>query len=59
MKFNTFEVGWVAGLATAIVIGFFVNRYVRLDVRVAAVEQGCAHYDAKTGDFTWNGENGE
>ena len=43
------------GLIVGGMIGFILGFYAGMDVmHRTAIKANCAHYDAKTGDFTWD-----
>ena len=48
--------GVIIGCVLGIAIGLALNNG---DWRQSAIEHNAAHYDAKTGEFTWNQERGK
>lgn len=45
-------VGWMFGMLTALVIDACYGGQSNKQI----IQHACAHYDAKTGAFTWNDE---
>lgn len=53
-----FTLGFAAGVLVANAVWLGLFKYRELDWQQQAIEHNAAHYDAKTGEFTWN-EKGE
>ena len=51
-----FKKGFFWGILTALVVEAATLTLVGVIIKREQVSHGCAHYDAKTGGFTWNNE---
>lgn len=49
----SFLIGLALGMAWALVSHGFLDCGREDDFQSEAIEAGCGHYDAKTGEFTW------
>ena len=54
MQNDLFPLGLAVGVCITAAFFFWLIILQHDESAAKAIEAGCAHYDAKTGDFTWN-----
>ena len=54
MQNDFFPLGVLVGVLMTTALFLALMAWEHSEKTAKAIEAGCAHYDAKTGDFTWN-----